>query len=481
MSLFRAFLKNSIIYAVQPLLSKLLLFALVPLYTRYLPAGEYGNVEYVLTLSAFYAAIVDMGLSNAFWNFRQSGLNQGEGKVLFNMLLAVTAIGALLLAVYIVASQFLVLDTTLGFWLSILLVSDIFKKLHEISLMLFTAQAKPYWFLWGGLLYALLVSLLNVWFIHYQQLGGYGVIYAYGLSAFISGMVFVPYLYKKSLFAFDWGLIKQMIRFGLPIMSGNLVLVLLLLSSRLFLKKYANDEVLGQFVFANKWGTLAQVLLLNAFYTAWNPLRWEIFEKTNAKQIFVRFYDVFMLLLPTLGFGLTAAVFFLVPYITFNDTYLQGMYLLPLIVQSFVFFAFYYFDSMAFLFAQKTKYVGYIMLITAATNVLLNLTLVPQWQMEGAAWAFLGSYLIMMLCARYFSWRYYRIERARMHDILLFLSMLLLTIGIGYFAKIGSPQAGTLAGLAACVIWVGLHFMLGKLRLNEVKMLFKSRGVTAAE
>jgi O-antigen/teichoic acid export membrane protein len=471
MNMLRSFLKNSLIYAIQPVISKLLLFALVPLYTRYLSAAEYGNIEYVLTICAFYAAVVDMGLSSAFWNFRSSSMGIGEGRVLFNTLLSITAIGALLLMLYVLVWQLFSLQEPLAFWLSLLMIAEIIKKFYDMSLVLFTAQAKPYKFLWGGLLYAILLSLFNFLFLDRLQLSSIGVIYAYALSAIISGVVFLPFLYRNSEIKLDKNLIKRMLGFGLPIMSGNLVLVLMLLSSRFFLKWFTTDELLGQFAFVNKWGTLAQVLLLNAFYTAWNPLRWEIVELPNAKEIFARFYDLFLFLMPSLGFGLMTAVFLLVPGITFDKNYLEAMYVLPFIVQSFVLFAFYHFDAMAFLFVQKTRFILYIMLVTAVANVVLNVTLIQWIGVEGAAWAMFGSYAIMMLITRLLAQRMFRLERNTWVDVLLLTSIFAITILLLYVVKSEDSIGMAKYSAMALGFWVLLNVVLGKVRINDFMVL----------
>lgn len=479
--MLRSFFKNAVIYALQPFLSKLLLFALVPLYTRYLSTGAYGNVEYALTIAAFYAAIIDLGLSNAFWNFRLEEHQQGEGKVLFNVLVATVAMGLLLLVPYLLASWVFPFDQTLTLWLVLLFSSEILKKFYDTSLMLYTAHDKPYHFLWGGLWYAMLITGLNIWFLAYRHLGETGVVYAYVSGAVLSGLIFLPYLYKKSSFHFDGTLIRKMVAYGLPIMTGNLALVFLLLSSRFFLKTYVGDDALGQFVFANKWGTLAQVLLLNAFYTAWNPLRWQISERTDAKAQFSRFYRVFVLLLPLMGFALMAGVYLLVPRITYDQNFLQGMYLLPFIVMAYVFFAFYYFDSMAFLFKQQTKFVWYIMLGTAAVNVVLNVWLVPAYQISGAAWAFLGSYAVMMLLTRLLSNRFYRIERSTVHDVLSLLVLLALTIGVSLASKAFSNTIAVWAALGAILVWIMLNLCLGKLQWAVVKALLNVRASSINE
>jgi O-antigen/teichoic acid export membrane protein len=469
MSLVKRFFKDSALYALQPLVAKVVLFALIPVYTKYLSAADFGNLEYMLTVGAFFGTFIDLGLSSSFWNFKSGPQKQPEGLVVLNMLLSSLGIGLAILMLYILLWQGTGNAPALGGVIALLLLSEVFKKAYDMAMLLYTAAHKPWRFLIGGLVYAALLVTGNLFFVMHMGLKVEGVIWAYLGSGLLSALLWAPLLWQRSEGRFDFGLSKKMISYGFPIMLGNLVLVLMTLSSRFFLKEFTTDTALGQFAYVNKWGTLAQVLLANAFYIAWNPIRWEIYEMEEGPQLFQRFSQLFLTLFPALALLLTGGLFVFVPLVTYDSEYIAALNLLPFVVMSFVFFAIYYFNSMGLLFTQKTRVITYIMLVVGLANVLLNFWLISAYGTAGAAWGMFGSYLLLMLLGGWYSQKYYPIPRNKQGAGLQLL-LLTLVAPFLYISLKGLSnywwQAALCFGFAMC--WILLAVLLKQLRRSDL-------------
>lgn len=472
MSLVKRFFKDSVLYALQPVLSKVVLFALIPLYTRYLSTADFGNLEYMLTIGAFFSTFIDLGLSSSFWNFKSGAQKQPEGLVVLNMLLSSLGIGLALLLLYILIWQANGDASWLGSLIALLLLSEIFKKTYDMAMMLHTAAHKPWRFLMGGLVYAALLAATNVLFVMYMGLNIQGVVYAYVISGLVSALLWLPLLVQKSEGSFNRSLSRKMLSYGFPIMLGNLVLVLMTLSSRFFLKEFTTDTELGQFAYVNKWGTLAQVLLANAFYIAWNPIRWEIYEREDGPALFQRFSQLFLTLFPALALLLTGALLVFVPLVTYDKEYLAVLNLLPFVVMSFVFFAIYYFNSMGLLFTQKTKVITYIMLLVGASNVLLNWVLIKNFGAAGAAWGMFGSYLLLMLLGGRYSQKYYPIPRHWRKEGVQMAFLTLLAPGLYLlFELTASVLWQALFCFVTACLWLVMAALLKQLRSSDLQFV----------
>ena len=68
-------IKDTLIFAVGTVGSKLILFVLVPLYTNYLTPGEYGIADFVFTLSQLMLPFLCLGIYHAVIRF---GLSKAE-------------------------------------------------------------------------------------------------------------------------------------------------------------------------------------------------------------------------------------------------------------------------------------------------------------------------------------------------------------------------------------------------------------------
>jgi O-antigen/teichoic acid export membrane protein len=55
----------------------------------------------------------------------------------------------------------------------------------------------------------------------------------------------------------------------------------------------------------------------------------------------------------------------------------------------------------------------------AATNVLLNILLIPRWGLLGCAWATVGSYLVGLSSAAYLLWRWRRLNGGQAFETVL--------------------------------------------------------------
>ena len=88
------------VYGISSLLSQLIGFLLLPLYTRYLSPADQGLVAMVVTVTTFFGPLANLGMTNAI--FRRFNLEKGEqerGRTLSTGLISVTVSSLVLLGV----------------------------------------------------------------------------------------------------------------------------------------------------------------------------------------------------------------------------------------------------------------------------------------------------------------------------------------------------------------------------------------------
>ncbi|MEN8799741.1 MAG: oligosaccharide flippase family protein, partial [Flavobacteriaceae bacterium] len=69
MSLFKKLFKHTFIYGLATVLPRMLSFILVPLYTRVMPPGSYGEVTLIFTWFAIFNVFLAYGMETAFFRF----------------------------------------------------------------------------------------------------------------------------------------------------------------------------------------------------------------------------------------------------------------------------------------------------------------------------------------------------------------------------------------------------------------------------
>jgi O-antigen/teichoic acid export membrane protein len=235
------------------------------------------------------------------------------------------------------------------------------------------------------------------------------------------------------------------------------------------LKEYSTTTELGLYSFGYKFGDLVYSILINTFFLAWNPLRWDIYEMPDGKVIFARFNKLLFIALPFLSMIIMSFSLLLSGMLTADKEYLKGLQIIYYIGFSHVLYGMYYFNTMGMLFTNKTGKISQIVLISGAVNILLNFLLIPKLGMTGAAISTLIGYLLMFLISRSFSQKYYPIERHIFFEVTQVMIIFCLVIVMTYLAKVLSNVylLAMLTFLIAFLIPV-VNFLFKNISLKEI-------------
>ena len=468
--LVKRFLKDSSVYSLEPIFTRAIIFLLVPLYTSYLSPADYGNLQYILTFGAFFASFVDLGLFSSFWKYRSESAEYEKDEVVLNTLLTILFCACGLLMVSILFKAVFLRQSLLGWFVILYFISAVVRKIFETSLLLMRANFKAKLYVAASVIHACLLLGLNVLFVGRLRMNFSGVIYSYLITSVVISTAFAYVIIKDMGGRLNSRLMREMLGYGVPIMIGNLAAIAISMSDRFFLKAFSTDTELGLYSYGCKFAELIQVLLINSFFLAWNPLRWEIYEMENGKEVFVRFYRMLLIGLPVLALLLLGGILIFVPYVTYNPEYLKGFKIIAIITFSYVFHGMYYFNAMGMLFEKKTFVIMYIIMASGLTNIILNYFLVPEIGMLGAAMASITSYIQMFFLGRHFSQRYYAIKRDAAFEFsqvgLIGLTVALITF---FLYSLKNIQVAGLLVFACAFLYFSLNLAVKNVSLAELK------------
>ncbi|HEU4941628.1 MAG TPA: oligosaccharide flippase family protein, partial [Gaiellaceae bacterium] len=204
-------------------------------------------------------------------------------------------------------------------------------------------------------------------------------------------------LYRREQLGFEWDrpLLREMNRFGMPLVPSALFLWALNFSDRFFLVKLAGPREVGLYSIGVRLAS-AIVLLLAAFRTAWPAFAYSIEDDREAARAyaFVLTYLVAITSWMALALGVLAP--WLVQLLTTEDFYSAERVVAPLAFSAAVFGA-YIVVVIGIGRARKTRSNWVITGAAAVLNVVLNLALIPEFGMMGAAVATAGAYALLFL------------------------------------------------------------------------------------
>ncbi|MFN2468650.1 MAG: lipopolysaccharide biosynthesis protein [Gaiellaceae bacterium] len=394
----RRLAKHSVIYGIGGLVSRILAVCLLPLYTRYLTKSDYGAIETLFALSAVLAIVLRGGISSAFFRFYFDSPEPARRLVVvrtafwFTMTAASAGLAlGLVLAGHVSEALFgtgdhanLVRAAFVGFWA---------QMNYEQVAALFRVEERSVAFVCSILANLIVTVAATVLLVVVLDKGAIGVIVGSFVGTLTVYAVLLAYRREQLGLQFDRGLLREMNRFGLPLIPSALALWATNFSDRFFLVKLVDAAEVGLYSIGVRIAS-ALVLLLTAFRTAWPAFAYSISDDGEARRTygFVLTYLLYACSWVALGLSLLSP--WLVRLLTTPEFYEASRVVAPLSFAA-VAFAGYIVMAIGVGRARRTQFNWVVTGAAAVLNVALNLILIPPYGMMGAAVATVAAYALM--------------------------------------------------------------------------------------
>jgi O-antigen/teichoic acid export membrane protein len=192
---------------------------------------------------------------------------------------------------------------------------------------------------------------------------------------------------------FSRPLLREMNRFGIPLVPAALALIVVNFSDRFFLVHLADLEEVGLYEIGVRVAS-AMVLLLTAFRTAWPAFAYSIEDDAEAKRTYAYVLTYLVTIASWLALGLGLLAPWLVELLT-TPEFQEGERVVAPLAFAGMAYAAYIVMAIGVGRAKRTQFNWVITGVAALVNVLLNLVLIPPYGMMGAAAATIVSYVVM--------------------------------------------------------------------------------------
>jgi O-antigen/teichoic acid export membrane protein len=390
--------RHSAIYGLGGVISRVIALFLLPLYTAYLDPSDLGAVGVVIALNAVLVTILRGGISSAFFRFyfdspeRDRRLLVLRTSFWFTMTTATAGLVAGLLLADPISTLLGVDDPTLvraafvGLWA---------QMNYEQLTALFRVEERSLAFLAASLANIAVTVAATVLFVVVYDWGATGVVAGNFTGTLAVYLALLGYRREQLGLQLDRPLLREMQRFGLPLVPAALALIAVNFSDRFFLSHFADLAEVGRYELGVRIAS-AMVLLLTAFRTAWPAFAYSIEDEDEAKRTYgyVLTYLVLIASWLALSLGLLAPWLVRVLAPGNSDYWPGGAVVAPLAFASAA-YAGYIVVSIGIGRARRTGFNWVVTGIAALVDVGLNLVLVPAYGMEGAAAAMLCAYAVL--------------------------------------------------------------------------------------
>lgn len=391
MSRYKSLLKDTLIFAIGSIGTKLILFLMVPLYTNYMTSAEYGTADLIFTIAQLLVSILSVVIFDAVIRFGLSGGEKRENVLLVGFIVFVFSIilGATI-------TPIIGLYKTISEWKWYLYFYVVLSILDSIEFNYLKVMGKNKQYAAFNILQTGMMASFNVYFLVNKSLGVQGYLLAYILSTFIIDIIAFIYgkLWKElSKAKFEKALFCNMISFSAPLILNNVSWWIIHSSDKVMVEIMVSTAALGIYTAAAKIPALINVIV-SIFQQAWDISVIKEIETTNESDYYS---DVFKyLFLFTSG----ACLVFVTIIKVFMHYYIgiefaDAWRYVPLLLVSAVFAAVASYYGSMYGALKKSVNNMFTTLLAAAVNIVINGLLIPFMGIWGAVIGTLIAYIVV--------------------------------------------------------------------------------------
>jgi len=398
--------KHSAVYGLGGIVSRVIAVFLLPVYTRYLAPEDFGAVGLLVALSAVLVTVLRAGISSAFFRFTFDSQDP-ERRLLvlrtsfwFTMASATLGLAAGVLLAGPIAGTlglgdpWLVRAAFVGIWaqMNYEQLTAVFRVEERSGLFVLASLANI------AVTVAATLLLIVVW-----DQGALGLIVGNFLGTLTVYLALLGYRRAQLGLSFSRPLLREMNRFGVPLVPAALALIAMNLGDRFFLNHFSGIEEVGRYEIGVRIAS-AMVLLITAFRTAWPAFAYSIDDEAEAKRTYAYVLTYLVALASWLALALGLLSPWLVRLLATPDYY-EGGRVVALLAFGGVAYAAYIVMAIGVGRTKRTQFNWVIAGGGALVSVALNLALVPDYGMIGSAVAAATAYTAMFLGMTWYAQR----------------------------------------------------------------------------
>lgn len=458
--------RESVIYGVSSVLARTLNFLLLPFYTHYLSAQDYGIVASVFAYVAFLNILYYCGMDQAY--MRYFGENRNS---FLTSSLTVFSLGAVMSSLLFLKSGFLAGISGIGAGNSVLVSYCAFILLIDaVSAVGFAdlrMEHKAFYYAFAKVAVIVVNIAFNLLFIAKMEMGVEGVFAANVVSSSVGLLLIFPVYLRKMRGFFDLALLKRLLVFALPLLPAGLGVMAVRVIDRPIILNILGKEAVGVYQANYKLG-IFMMLFVTMFDQAWRPFFIERAGNAKAPKTFARVLTYFLVaaawIFLAVSFFISALVKFEmagVPLI--HPAYWKGLKIVPVILAAYLLNGVYVNFLAGAVIRKKTGLIMRASFAGAFASVFFNFLLAPVFGIMGSAFAVLIAYAAMAAVLHFAVRKVYPVEYEWKRIIkILFCGVLLFG---AYFTENVSGR------LAALFLYPVLLWIFGFFREEEKRKI----------
>lgn len=386
------FIKSSGIYFVGTVLTKLITFLLLPLYTSYIKPADYGTYDLYNTYLSFLCSVLFLDIWAGIMRFMYDYTGEEKKKPISCGLVIFSSSCVIYTIILLTASQFMDVE-----YVPVLFLYGILMNLQTLVGYIARGYGKTVLYTAAGLVGSVVTILFNVLLLVYFHMD-YSALFIASCIGYVVNIVMVvigvrvPHAF--SVRNFDRQLFKEMLIFSLPLCLNSVAYWFLTSYNKVALVGALGTEANGYYAIASRFGSMI-TLFTTCFQMAWQELS---FSKSAREDDLGDFYTkAINSYIKTMGAGLAVLipVIYIIYPIMINRSYDTGKELVPMFLLGTILSTISSFLGNTFSAIKRNQLLFYTMAIGSIANVISVHLLLPVFGIQATNIALIIGFLII--------------------------------------------------------------------------------------
>lgn len=414
----RKTVKETAIYSIGNIASKLAGFILIPLFSETIDISLYGLLTLFEICFDIINPISNIGVENALMRWYYDDEAKGKEKSLYFTVFTFSVFStlAVLLLSFLLMSNFTeaIFSSEVNRTLIIVFLSSSFLRLIVASpLTLLRIKQKAVKQTGMVVLGLIMTVTLTYVFLKFYKMELYGVFLASLISNGILLILLVPDILRNITIKIETELLKKMLNYSYPLVFAGLLTTVLILSDRYIIKYYYTLGDVGVYSLAYKISNIIKICITTSFMQSYVVSFFKGMSNVKESNRFLvksMTYFVFIAIYLSL-FIVYFGKEVLVVLSKGNQDYWQAYVLLPLLLVAVILSGLRQISSMPLRREKQTKLISLLSIGAAILNVVLNFIFIPQWGAHGAILSTIIAQLLVVVI--------YNVYLRRSHNIII--------------------------------------------------------------
>ena len=465
---YRYLLGNIGLFTVSNLVSKILVFLLVPLYTGVLTTYEYGIADIMQVTLLLLVPAFTLNIGEAALRF---GIEHADkrGSILKTGISHLLRADAVTVGLCIAAFAFV--DESIRWYILLFAILFIVNSCFEFLVLYFQGCEEVPTVVVGSVTSTAVMIVSNIIFLLVIKIGLNGYLYSQIIAYAVASLVMIMSGIRKKVIKDvkeDEELSRQMVSYGVPLIAYSTGSWVNNAADRYIVLALCGAAVNGVYGVAYKIPAILMVFQ-RIFAQAWQMSATKSYKDEKSSEFFTqmyRAYNCFMII------GCAFLIILAEPIASFmfRKDFFEAWRFVPPLLISVIFGALTGFLGSICLAFKDSRSMGVATSIGAVANVAMNLAFIPKYGAMGAAVATALSYAIMWGCAYAFVRRYVIIDNNLLSDALSYLILVALSV-----AMIGQIRGRYIAATVLTAVVILLYFKDVKVIAGKITQIIKNR------